>query len=85
MSITIIIGANVKDFENGLPSFNELEDQRQEVGINFSAFKNTSEPHKSFAIWTKPSKQVLFDFQTRSAIQGSLIVKQPIITFLEGV
>lgn len=50
MSITIIIGANVKDFENGLTVFNELEDQRQEVGINFSAFKNTSEPHKSFAI-----------------------------------
>ena len=85
MSITIIIGANVKDFKNGLQLLNELEDQRQEVGINFSAFKNTSEPHKSFAIWTEPSKQVLFDFQTRSAIQGSLIVKQPIITFLEGV
>ena len=85
MSITIIIEANVKDFEKRLPLFNELEDQRQEVGINFLAFKNTSEPHKSFVIWTEPSKQVLFDFQTRSAIQGSLIVKQPIITFLEGV
>ena len=39
MSITITIGANIKDFEKRLPLFNELEDQRQGVGINFLAFK----------------------------------------------
>jgi len=50
MSITIIIEANVKVFEKRPPLFNELEDQRQEVGINFLAFKNTSEPHKSCVI-----------------------------------
>lgn len=44
MSITVIIEANVKDFEKWLTLFNELEAQRQEAGINFKAFKNHSKP-----------------------------------------
>ena len=40
MSITVIIEADVKNFENWLALFNELEDQRQEAGINFEALKN---------------------------------------------
>ena len=59
MSITVIIEADVKNFENWLALFNELEDQRQEAGINFKAFKNASEPQTSFVIGTAPSKQVL--------------------------
>lgn len=39
MSITVVSEANVKDFEKQLALFNELEDQRQEAGINFTAFK----------------------------------------------
>ena len=64
--------------------FNELEDQRQEAGINFKAFKNASEPKTSFVIGTAPSKQVFFDFfnsPERLAIQQAILVKQPIITF----
>ncbi len=88
MSITVIIEANVKDFDKWLALFNELEDQRQEVGINFKAFKNAGEPQTSFVIGTAPSKQVFFDFfnlPERLAIQQAMIVKQPIITFLESV
>ena len=40
MSITVIIEANVKDLNKWLALFNKLEDQRQEAGINFKAFKN---------------------------------------------
>ena len=61
MSITVIIEANVKDFDKWLALFNELEDQRQEEGINFKAFKNSGEPQTSFVIGTAPSKQVFFD------------------------
>ena len=61
MSITVIIEANVKDFDKWLALFNELEDQRQEAGINFKAFKNSGEPQTSFVIGTAPSKQVFFD------------------------
>ena len=43
MSITVIIEANVKDFNKWLALFNELEDQRQEAGINFKALKNPGE------------------------------------------
>ena len=88
MSITVIIEANVKDFDKWLALFNELEDQRQEAGINFEAFKNTGEPKTSFVIGTAPSKQVFFDFfnsPERLAIQQAIMVKQPIITFLESV
>ena len=88
MSITVIIEANVKDFDKWLSLFNELEDQRQEAGINFKAFKNPGEPKTSFVIGTAPSKQVFFDFfnsPERLAIQQAIIVKQPIITFLESV
>ena len=62
MSITVIIEANVKDFNKWLALFNELEDLRQEEGINFKAFKNSGEPQTSFVIGTAPSKQVFFDF-----------------------
>ena len=58
MSITSIIEANVKDFDKWLALFNELEDQRQEAGINFKAFKNPGKPQTSFVIGTAPSKQV---------------------------
>ena len=88
MSITVIIEANVKDFDKWLALFNELEDQRQEAGINFKASKNPGEPKTSFVIGTAPSKQVFFDFfnsPERLAIQQAIIVKQPIITFLESV
>ena len=88
MSITVIIEANVKDFNKWLALFNELEDQRQEAGINFKAFRNPGEPKTSFVIGTAPSKQVFFDFfnsPERLAIQQAIIVKQPIITFLESV
>ena len=88
MSITVIIEANVKDFDKWLALFNELEDLRQEEGINFKAFKNSGEPQTSFVIGTAPSKQVFFDFfnsPERLAIQQAIIVKQPIITFLESV
>ena len=88
MSITVIIEANVKDFYKWLALFNELEDLRQEEGINFKAFKNPGEPQTSFVIGTAPSKQVFFDFfnsPERLAIQRAIIVKQPIITFLESV
>ena len=88
MSITVIIEADVKNFENWLALFNELEDRRQEAGINFKAFKKPGEPKTSFVIGTAPSKQVFFDFfnsPERLAIQQAIIVKQPIITFLESV
>ena len=88
MSITVIIEANVKDFDKWLALFNELEDLRQEEGINFKAFKNSGEPQTSFVIGTAPSKQVFFDFfnsPERLAIQQAIIVKQPKITFLESV
>ena len=62
MSITVIIEANIKDFDKWLALFNELEDLRQEEGINFKAFKNSGEPQTSFVIGTAPSKQVFFDF-----------------------
>ena len=61
MSITVIIEAKVKDFNKWLALFNELEDLRQEEGINFKAFKNSGEPQTSFVIGTAPSKQVFFD------------------------
>ena len=84
MSITVVSEANVKDFEKQLALFNELEDQRQEAGINFKAFKNASELQTSFVIGTAPSKLVFFDFfnsPERLAIQQAIIVKQPIIIF----
>ena len=80
MSITVIIEANVKDFDKWLALFNELGDLRQEEGINFKAFKNSGEPQTSFVIGTAPSKQVFFDFfnsPERLTIKQVIIVKKP--------
>ena len=54
MSITGIIAANVKDIDNWLALFHELEDQRQDAGINFKASKHPGEPKTSFVIGTSP-------------------------------
>ena len=62
MSITVIIEANVKDFDKWLALFNELEAQRQEAGINLKAFKNPGEPKTNFVIGTAPSKKVFLIF-----------------------
>tara|TARA_B100002052_G_scaffold291491_1_gene311565 strand:- start:38 stop:184 length:147 start_codon:yes stop_codon:yes gene_type:complete len=45
MSITVIIEANVKDFDKWLALFNELEDQKQEEGIN-SRLSKSQANHK---------------------------------------
>ena len=53
-----------------------------------SGFKKPRRTKTSFVIGTAPSKQVFFDFfnsPERLAIQQAIIVKQPIITFLESV
>ena len=88
ITITVILEANVQDFDEWLALFNELEDRRQEAGINFKALKKQGEPKTSFVIGTAPSTQVFYDFfnsPERMANQQAIIVKQPIVTFLESV
>ena len=56
MSITVIIEANVTDFDKWLSLYNELEDQRRKAGIEVQAFRNQDKPKTSFVIGTAPSK-----------------------------
>ena len=88
MSITVVSEANVKDFEKQLALFNELEDQRQEAGINFTAFKNCQRTTNKLCDRDRTIKTSSFDYfnsPERLAIQQAIIVKQPIIIFLESV
>ena len=88
MSITVVSEANVKDFEKQLALFNELEDQRQEAGINFTAFKKRQRTTNKLCDRDRTIKTSFFDFfnsPERLAIQQAIIVKQPIIIFLESV
>ena len=48
MSITVIIEANVTDFDKWLSLYNELEDQRRAAGIEVQAFRNQDKPKITF-------------------------------------
>ena len=88
MSITVIIEGNVKDFDKWLALFNELEDQRQEAGINFTAFKKRQRTTNKLCDRDRTIKTSSFDYfnsPERLAIQQAIIVKQPIIIFVESV
>ena len=87
MSITVVISAQVSDFDLWRSKFDGLEDQRIAAGINAKAYRNRDEPNTSYVIGTAPSKEIFIEFFTspdRQAIQDSgVITSQPEIVFLE--
>ena len=87
MSITVVISAQVSDFDLWRSKFDGLEDQRIAAGINAKAHRNPDEPNTSYVIGTAPSKEIIIEFFTspdRQAIQDSgVITSQPEIVFLE--
>ena len=87
MSITVVISAQVSDFDLWKSKFDELEDQRIATGIKARAYRKPDDPNTSYVIGTAPSKQVFVEFFTspdRQAIQDSgVITSAPQITFLE--
>ena len=87
MSITVVISAQVSDFDLWKSKFDELEDQRIATGINARAYRTPDDPNTSYVIGTAPSKDVFVEFFTspdRQAIQDSgVITSAPEITFLE--
>ena len=87
MSITVIISAQVSDFDQWKSKFGDLEEQRLAAGISVRAYRNPDDPNASYVIGTAPSKQAFIEFFTspeRQAIQDSgVITSPPEITFLE--
>ena len=87
MSITVVISAQVSDFDLWRSKFDGLEDQRIAAGINAKAYRNPDEPNTSYVIGAAPSKEIFIEFFTspdRQAIQDSgVITSQPEIVFLE--
>ena len=87
MSITVVISAQVSDFDLWKCKFGELEDQRIATGINARAYRNPDKPNTSYVIGTAPSKKAFIEFFTspdRQAIQDSgVITSPPEIIFLE--
>ena len=87
MSITVVISAQVSDFDLWRSKFDGLEDQRIAAGINAKANRTPDEPNTSYVIGTAPSKEIFIEFFTspdRQAIQDSgVITSQPEIVFLE--
>ena len=82
MSITVVSEANVKDFEKQLALFNELEDQRQEAGINFTAFKKRQRTTNKLCDRNRTIKTSSFDYFNSPE---RLAIQQAIIIFLESV
>ena len=87
MSITVVISAQVSDFDLWKSKFDKLEDQHIATGINARAYRKPDDPNTSYVIGTAPSKDVFVEFFTspdRQAIQDSgVITSAPEITFLE--
>ena len=87
MSITVVISAQVSNFDLWKTKFDELEDQRIATCINARAYRNPDKPKTSYVIGTAPSKEAFIEFFTspdRQAIQDSgVITSPPEIIFLE--
>ena len=87
MSITVIISAQVSDFDQWKSKFDNLEEQRFVAGISVRAYRKPDDPNASYVIGTAPSKEAFIEFFTspeRQAIQDSgVITSKPEITFLE--
>ena len=85
MAITVIVKAEVKDFAEWKAMFDDLEQQRQQMGINFKAYKNEDNPNYSYVVGTAPSEAISKDFfnsPARQTIQKSIMVAPPEFTFL---
>ena len=85
MAITVIVKAQVKDFVEWKAMFDDLEQQRRQMGINFKAYKNEESPNYSYVVGTAPSEAIFRDFfnsPERQAIQNSMVLTPPEITFL---
>jgi len=85
MAITVIVKAEVKDFAEWKAMFDDLEQQRQQMGINFKAYKNEENPNYSYVVGTAPSEAIFRDFfnsPERQTIQKSIMLAPPEITFL---
>ena len=87
MSITVVISAQVSDFDLWRSKFDGLEDQRIAAGINAKAYRNPDEPNTSYVIGTAPSKEIFIEFFTspdRQSIQDSgVMTSQPETVCLE--
>ena len=55
MSITVVISAQVSDFDQWKSKFDGLEDQRVAAGINARAYRKPDDPNISYVIGTAPS------------------------------
>ena len=85
MAVTVIVKAEVKDFAEWKAMFDDLEQQRQLMGINFKAYKSEESPNYSYVVGTAPSEKIFRDFLNsteRQAIQKSMMLAPPEITFL---
>ena len=85
MTITVILKAEVKDFAEWKAMFDDLEQQRQHLGINFKAYKNEESPNYSYVVGTAPSETIFREFfksPERQAIQKSIMLAPPEIIFL---
>lgn len=81
----MILKAEVKDFGKWKAMFDSLEQQRQQMGISFGAYQNARSPHYSYVIGTAPSAAIFKEFfnsPERQAIQKSMMISPPEITFL---
>ena len=87
MSITLIISAQVSDFDQWKSKFDNLEEQRLAAGIKVRAYSDPDDTNVSYVIGTAPSRKVFVEFfasPEREAIQDSgVITSKPVITFLE--
>jgi hypothetical protein len=87
MSITVIISAQVSDFDQWKSKFDYLEEQRLAAGIRVRAYRNPDDTNASYVMGIAPSREAFIEFFSspeRQAIQDSgVITSQPEITFLE--
>ena len=87
MTITVIISAQVSDFDQWKSKFDNLEELRLAAGINARAYRKPEDQNASYVIGTTPSKEAFVEFFTspeRQAIQDSgVITSPPEIIFLE--
>ena len=88
MSITALIVLKIEDYEKFEAAFASRESERIDAGIAAKSYRDMDDASKAVVIETVPSKEALFAFMAKPAIQQTMqnatIQGSPNVTFLEG-
>lgn len=88
MSLTVIVGLKIEDYEKFQASFASRATARAAAGLDVKPYRDMDDANRVVVIGTAPSKEAFMGFMTspeqQEAMKNAGIQGPPDLTFLEG-